>query len=171
MLRRPKVKRKLQLKRWDMGGFLSFIADRYHRKSEDVASDVVTYLINEFPVQDAIGTLLKRLGFPDPPLKFRAYPRQSGEYGIPDIKLRDKDGNARVIIENKFWAPLTNLQPCGYLNEPGAWSWCCLSCLNPEYGEFGRTCVVAARATKCTDPSLGLSDILFTRWEGCARSM
>lgn len=100
-------------------GFLSFIAERYHRKSEDVASDVVTYLINEFPVQDAIRALLTKLGFPDPPFRFRACSRRSGENGIPDIKLYDKDGNARIIIENKFWAILTQNQPCGYLKDSG----------------------------------------------------
>jgi hypothetical protein len=102
-----------------MSGFLSFIAERYHRKSEDVASDVVTYLINEFSVQNAIRALLTKLGFPDPPFRFRAIPRRSGEHGIPDIKLYDADGNARIVIENKFWAILTQNQPCGYLKDSG----------------------------------------------------
>jgi hypothetical protein len=100
-----------------MSGFLSFIAERYHRKSEDVASDVVTYLINEFPVHDAIRALFTRLGFPDSPTRFTALPRQSGEHGVPDIRLREYGGKAKIIVENKFWARLTPHQPCGYLQD------------------------------------------------------
>jgi hypothetical protein len=97
--------------------FLSFIADRYHRKTEDVASDVVTYLINEFPVQDAIRAFLTTIGFQNSPASFFAIPRKSGEYGVPDIRLRESGGEVEIILENKFWARLTPNQPCGYLRE------------------------------------------------------
>ena len=35
--------------------------------------------------------------------------------GRPDLIIRDETGGARVVIENKFWAPLTKYQPVSYL--------------------------------------------------------
>jgi len=35
--------------------------------------------------------------------------------GRPDLVIRDESGRARVVIENKFWAPLTEHQPVSYL--------------------------------------------------------
>ena len=39
----------------------------------------------------------------------------SDETGRPDLIIRDETGRARVVIENKFWAPLTKHQPVSYL--------------------------------------------------------
>ena len=36
--------------------------------------------------------------------------------GRPDMKIYDTDGNPRVLVENKFWAGLTDAQPVGYLS-------------------------------------------------------
>jgi len=41
-----------------MSGFLSYIAERYGAKSEDIATDVVAYLINESYVQGALRKIL-----------------------------------------------------------------------------------------------------------------
>ncbi len=100
-----------------MSGFLAFIARRYSRKAEDIATDVVTYLMRGAYVQSSITSLLTVLGFPYLESGFSAETRLSGENGIPDIKLIDKQGECRVIVENKFWALLTSKQPCAYLNE------------------------------------------------------
>lgn len=100
-----------------MSGFLAFIAKRYGRKAEDIATDVVTYLMRETDVQFRIALFLAELGFPYLESGFFAETRSSGKNGIPDIKLFDRQGKCRVIVENKFWALLTSKQPCAYLNE------------------------------------------------------
>ena len=33
----------------------------------------------------------------------------------PDLTIHDSDGQLRVFVENKFWAPLTSAQPTNYL--------------------------------------------------------
>lgn len=40
----------------------------------------------------------------------------SEQGGIPDLKCLDEGGDTRVLVENKFWAGLTENQPLGYLN-------------------------------------------------------
>lgn len=35
--------------------------------------------------------------------------------GIPDLTIRDKSGIVRILVENKFWAGLTDAQPVSYL--------------------------------------------------------
>ena len=37
--------------------------------------------------------------------------------GIPDLTIRDAGGVVRVLVENKFWAGLTEMQPVGYLDQ------------------------------------------------------
>ena len=36
--------------------------------------------------------------------------------GRPDMKIFDRGENLRVLVENKFWAKLTDAQPANYLN-------------------------------------------------------
>ena len=35
----------------------------------------------------------------------------------PDLTIHDTDGRVRVLVENKFWAPLTAAQPVSYLRD------------------------------------------------------
>ena len=106
-----------------MSGFLSYVAERYGAKSEDVASDVVAYLINESNLQDAIRNLLKQMGIAPPRPHFRARTRKRGEHGAPDIQLFSPNDHEApfIFIENKFWSGLTSNQPCSYLRklDPG----------------------------------------------------
>jgi hypothetical protein len=37
--------------------------------------------------------------------------------GIPDLRCVDAEGRKRIIVENKFWAGLTDNQPVNYLQE------------------------------------------------------
>ena len=35
--------------------------------------------------------------------------------GQPDLTIKSKDGNIRLLVENKFWGGLTDAQPIKYL--------------------------------------------------------
>ena len=40
-----------------------------------------------------------------------------GYGGRSDMRIYDGNGNLRVLVENKFWAGLTDAQPMGYLGK------------------------------------------------------
>jgi hypothetical protein len=101
-----------------MTGFLSYIASQYRRKPEDVATDVVAYLMQAREVRERISGCLKGLGFPNLSPDFKVQLRfSSPENGTPDLRLIDRQDKCRAIIENKFGALLTDKQPCAYLKE------------------------------------------------------
>lgn len=104
-----------------MTGFLAYLARRYGRKAEDVATDVVAYLLTEQIGKDALRSILKGLGYDHVPLQFQPKSRSREDNGIPDLKLVDStldedEKGYPIIIENKFWSWLTSKQPCDYLN-------------------------------------------------------
>jgi hypothetical protein len=106
-----------------MSGFLSFIAKQYGRKAEDVATDVLAYLLLRPDSQRALCQLLTDMGYPHLKPGFSVEIRTAGEGGrtggIPDIWLSYGQGERKVIkaiIEDKFGAALTTHQPCTYLD-------------------------------------------------------
>ncbi len=109
-----------------MGGFLSFISKQYGRKAEDVATDVVAYLMQRPDTRHAVCQLFADLGYsylkPGFSVEIRTSAESGREGGIPDIMLgygRGENQVIQAIIENKFGAGLTKYQPCAYLNTVG----------------------------------------------------
>ena len=89
-------------------------------KGEREVTRALAYILNRHPdlVQKAFVKLLDPAGIRFQPS--RQIEREKGDDdgripGQPDMKIFDKDGNLRVLVENKFWADLTPAQPVGYL--------------------------------------------------------
>ena len=70
----------------------------------------------------------------------------------PDVSLYDAEGRLRVLLENKFWAGLTDRQPVGYLDLLGGRRDAALvfvaprERIDPLWRELGRRCAAADRA-------------------------
>ena len=70
----------------------------------------------------------------------------------PDVSLYDADGRLRMLLENKFWAGLTDRQPVGYLDLLGGRRDAALvfvapkERIDPLWRELGRRCAAADRA-------------------------
>lgn len=86
----------------------------------------------------------------------------------PDVSLYDADGRLRVLLENKFWAGLTDRQPVGYLDlldgRPDAAVVFVAPSerIDPLWRELGRRCAAADRAFKDEHPG----DLKFARAGG-----
>lgn len=87
----------------------------------------------------------------------------------PDVSLYDADGRLRVLIENKFWAGLTDRQPVGYLDllhgRPNAALLFVASRerIDPLWRELGRRCAAADRAFEDEERT---GDLVFARAGG-----
>jgi hypothetical protein len=100
-----------------MQSFLAYVAGQYGRKKEDVATDVLAYLLNRNKsTRTALGRLIAEGGY-TLPKTYSIVSRTKGINGVPDLQITDADGSCCAIIENKFWAGLTINQPVGYLKE------------------------------------------------------
>ena len=81
---------------------------------EPAATQALAYLLRCPPTAGSLVRLLAATGLESfRSGTIRAEERHPG--GIPDLTLRDSDGVVRALIENKFWAPLTDAQPVAYL--------------------------------------------------------
>jgi hypothetical protein len=95
--------------------FSHIIQKRFSRVNEDVATDALAFILQSSD-QARTGFLkLLRGVHPDlPDLRFRT---QQSEGSIrPDMQGLDGP-HARVFVENKFWAGLTENQPVSYLRQ------------------------------------------------------
>lgn len=87
----------------------------------------------------------------------------------PDVSLYDADGRLRVLIENKFWAGLTDRQPVGYLDllhgRPNAALLFVAprERIDPLWRELGRRCAAADRAFEDEERT---GDLVFARAGG-----
>ena len=80
------------------------------------------------------------------------------EEARPDLTIHDSDGRARVFVENKFWAGLTDAQPVSYLS--------CLPKVPPSalvfiVPEQRVSTVWNELMARCSDAGL--------EWDGCGR--
>ena len=93
---------------------LSFIAQRHTYGLEDVATDALAFILSRStPAKEALSEFLGDEHGPLPIAK--AQPWAIDEHGaVPDLACLDEDGNLVVLIESKFWAPLTYHQPVTY---------------------------------------------------------
>ncbi len=100
-----------------MQSFLAYVAGQYGRKKEDVATDVLAYLLNRNKAtRTALGRFIAEGGYMLPKT-YSIVSRTKGVNGVPDLQITEADGSCCAIIENKFWAGLTSNQPVGYLKE------------------------------------------------------
>ena len=87
----------------------------------------------------------------------------------PDVSIYDADGQLRVLLENKFWAGLTDQQPVGYLDILGGRRDAAVvfvvprERIEPLWRELGRRCAAADRAFKDEERT---GDLIFARAGG-----
>jgi hypothetical protein len=93
------------------------LASRFSTSPENLATEALAFIVNSTEaMREALRRLVGRTGIEVPPLaRFRS---QAGDEqaGIPDLIGLDAVGAERLLVENKFWAGLTENQPAGYLN-------------------------------------------------------
>ncbi len=85
---------------------------------ENIATEALAFILQNSPVaSSAFGEFIRHAGI-GCPNTLRYDTQQVGlEQSIPDMKCRDEEGRLRVIVENKFWAGLTDNQPVTYIRE------------------------------------------------------
>ena len=96
---------------------MSVLAHLAGGMGEPGATQALAYLLNR-----QAGLLRAFLNLPGiAGIQFDARPRveseMGGDGGRPDMSIYDVNGNLRVLVENKFWAGLTDAQPVNYLKK------------------------------------------------------
>ena len=85
--------------------------------SEPAATQALAYILNAAPdIGKAFMSVVHQTGFAPFDVGRIAAEERHGD-GIPDLTIRDAGGVVRVLVENKFWAGLTETQPVGYLDQ------------------------------------------------------
>ena len=84
---------------------------------EPAATQALAYILNSAPdISKAFMSVVWQTGLaPFEAGRIAAEERHGS--GIPDLTIRDASGVVRVLVENKFWAGLTESQPVGYLDQ------------------------------------------------------
>ena len=86
---------------------------------ENIATEALAFILQNSPTvaSQAFSEFIRHAGI-DCPNNLRYDKHQVGlEQSVPDMKCRDEQGRLRVILENKFWAGLTDNQPVTYIRE------------------------------------------------------
>ena len=127
---------------------LAHLAERFVSQRENLATESLAYIITRSRVARVAFIRSFRLAGVDLPEDLRFYTQASGsDDAIPDLVGEDDSGNLRLIIEAKFWAGLTEAQPCVYLRRLDARPGGALAFLVPErrvdlvWQELLRRCV------------------------------
>ena len=98
---------------------MSVLAHLAASRGEPGATQALAYVLNQQPgIVRAFVNLLSASGLtfePRHPIESERGDDGGRIPGRPDMKIYDTDGNPRVLVENKFWAGLTDAQPTGYL--------------------------------------------------------
>lgn len=96
---------------------LAYLIPRVVAQREPAATQALAYILNAAPeIAKAFLSVVHQTGFAPFELGRIAAEEQHGD-GIPDLTIRDTAGAVRVLVENKFWAGLTDAQPVGYLDQ------------------------------------------------------
>jgi hypothetical protein len=94
------------------------LALQFHTHPENLATEALGFILRGSLAASRAFTELIRTAGIDCPEGLRYETQQVGvEQSIPDMKCRDEEGRLRVIVENKFWAGLTDNQPVTYIRE------------------------------------------------------
>ena len=96
---------------------LAYLISRIVTQREPAATQALAYILNSAPdIAKAFMSVVHQTGFTPFELGRIGAEEQHGD-GIPDLTVRDTAGAVRVLVENKFWAGLTDAQPVGYLDQ------------------------------------------------------
>ena len=96
---------------------LAHLIPRFAAQSEPLATQALAYVLNTAPdVSKAFVSVVHQTGFEPFDVGRIAAEERHGD-GVPDLTIRDTAGVIRVLVENKFWAGLTDTQPVGYLDQ------------------------------------------------------
>lgn len=89
-----------------------------HAHPENWATEALGFILRTSPAASRAFTEFVRQVEPMLPsgLRFETQRGGSGQ-SIPDMKCLDNEGRLRVVVENKFWAGLTENQPVAYVGE------------------------------------------------------
>ena len=99
---------------------LAYLIPRVVTQREPAATQALTYILTAEPdIAKAFVSVVYQTGFAPFEVGRIAAEEQHGD-SIPDLTIRDTAGAVRVLVENKFWAGLTDAQPVGYLNQLAA---------------------------------------------------
>ena len=94
---------------------MSVLAHLATAMGEPGATQALAYILNQQPgIVRALVNLLGAAGIQFDP-RPRVESEIGGDGGRPDMRIYDVNGNLRVLVENKFWAGLTDAQPVDYL--------------------------------------------------------
>ncbi len=99
------------------GSLLGELALRLARSPEDIATEALVYVLSR---SESARTQIQRLAgdwAPEPlrpVVSFRSQATAEDDCR-PDVEGHDADGIPVIILENKFWAGLTDAQPLSYL--------------------------------------------------------
>lgn len=96
---------------------LSYVTSKFVKQTENVATESLYYILSASPVAKAafmsyIGHAVTTL----PGDLVLATQSGGADGSIHDLIGKDTSGSTRLIVECKFWAGLTDLQPVGYMN-------------------------------------------------------
>jgi hypothetical protein len=144
------------------------LASRFSTQPENLATEALAFILDRSPAMpEALRRLVGRSGIELPPLTtFRS--QVGDEHGnIPDLVGVDANRAERLLIENKFWAGLTENQPAGYLQRLPAEGGAVLLFVVPSkrlpivWSELARSAV--NRGRDLPDPEQLPGDLLFAR--------
>ena len=96
--------------------FSHIVQKRLSQENENVATEALSYILHAYPsARDGMMKLLRSVAPKLPRLTFTT--QQAEGESRPDMTGRDDDARVRVLVENKFWAGLTDNQPVSYLGK------------------------------------------------------
>ena len=95
---------------------LGYLVPRIASNGEEpAATQALAYLLNASPdIAAAFVDIVGRTGIAAFTPRRIAANEKHGDH-FPDLTIRDGDGVVRILVENKFWAGLTDAQPVAYL--------------------------------------------------------
>ena len=84
-------------------------------QNEPAATQALAYILKSKPdIAKAFVEMLRDAGIEFEPGRVEA--ELEHEESQPDLTIHDNEGRARLFVENKFWAGLTDAQPVSYLS-------------------------------------------------------
>lgn len=127
---------------------LAHLAERFVSQRENLATEALTYILTRSRVARVAFIRSFRLAGADLPAELRFRTQAAGpDDAIPDLVGEDESGTVCLIVEAKFWAGLTEAQPCVYLRRLDARANSVLAFVVPErrvdlvWHELLRRCV------------------------------
>jgi hypothetical protein len=144
------------------------LALRFSSHPENLATEALAFILKNSPAASTAFIRALRTVGADVPDAVTYETQQVGvENSIPDMKCFDPTGTVRIIVENKFWAGLTDNQPTTYLRELPTGQSSVLLFIVPEtrrklvWDDLARRCEKAEIqvADVCTDTQIWISSV------------